>query len=215
MRGLRAKCGQSRFKGARMEKFTDPSGKMAGRIIEFDKLKKRGIPLMFIDSILPGHQRMNYALIGDTASEDDKFEPYITSPHGFQLGMAKAPPGNGPAYHTHDYIEAFLPLTGKWRFRWGEDPDAEPDGEAILEPWDLISLPPKLWRSFENVSSEDAWFFAVLEQHEVFGGKDPYWASSVVKEAQKHGFHADDKGRMIKPENFEALEREMREKLEG
>ena len=27
-------------------------------IVRFDHLKERGIPLMFIDSILPGHQRM-------------------------------------------------------------------------------------------------------------------------------------------------------------
>jgi hypothetical protein len=48
---------------------------MAGRIARFSGLKGRSLPLMFIDNILPGHQRMNYALIGDTASEDDAFEP--------------------------------------------------------------------------------------------------------------------------------------------
>ncbi len=51
--------------------------------------------------------------------------------------MFKAmPDGNGPAYHTHDYVEIFLPLEGKWRFYWGNDPDAEPDGEehSTLQP---------------------------------------------------------------------------------
>jgi len=33
-------------------------------IVRFDEPKERGIPLMFIDSILPGHQRTNYAVIG-------------------------------------------------------------------------------------------------------------------------------------------------------
>ncbi|GAG06198.1 unnamed protein product, partial [marine sediment metagenome] len=82
---------------------------MLARIVRFESLEERGIPLMFIDSILPGHQRMNYALIGDTASENPEFEPFLTQPHRFQIGMVKAPPGNGPAYHTHDYIEAFMP----------------------------------------------------------------------------------------------------------
>ncbi|WP_299742201.1 cupin domain-containing protein [Rossellomorea sp. y25] len=181
-------------------------------IVRFDDLKSKAIPLMFIDSIIPGHQRLNYALIGDTASENDTYSPEITEPHGFQIGMVKAPPGNGPAYHTHDYIEAFLPLSGKWRFYWGNSED-EIEGETIIEEWDLISLPPGLWRGFENISEDDAWIFAVLEQHEVFNGKDPYWAPQVVRKAAEHGFHADQSGKMIKPENFSALEKQMAEKL--
>lgn len=181
-------------------------------IVRFDKLKTKAIPLMFIDSIIPGHQRLNYALIGDTASENDKFSPEITQPHGFQIGMVKAPKGNGPAFHSHDYIETFLPLTGKWRFYWGNSED-EIEGETILEEWDMISLPPGLWRGFENISEEDSWLFAVLEQHKVFDGKDPYWAPEVVRKAAEHGFHANEKGKMIKPDNFEELEKQMAEKL--
>lgn len=183
-------------------------------IIRHGDLKNKGIPLMFIDSILPGHQRMNYALIGDTASENPEFSPMITEPHKFQLGMVKAKPGNGPAYHTHDYIESFLPLTGKWRFYWGNDSDPNKiEGETIIEQWDLISLPPGLWRGFEVVSEEEAWIFAVLEEHKVFSGKDPYWSPQIIKKAADFGFHADESGKMVKPDNFDQLEQEMRDKL--
>ncbi|HET7627128.1 MAG TPA: cupin domain-containing protein [Bacillales bacterium] len=181
-------------------------------IMRFNDMKDRGIPLMFIDSIIPGHQRVNYAVIGDTASENPDFNPIITEPHGFQIGMVKAPPGNGPAYHTHDYIESFLPLTGEWRFYWGNS-EEEVEGETIIGQWDLISLPPGLWRGFENISEEDAWIFAVLEQHQVFDGKDPYWDPKVVRKAAEYGFHADDKGKMIPPENFKELEKQMAKKL--
>jgi quercetin dioxygenase-like cupin family protein len=187
---------------------------MRRRVVRFNELEPRGIPLMFIDSILPGHQRMNYAVIGDTASENPEFEPLITAPHRFQIGMVKAPPGQGPAYHTHDYIELFMPLTGQWRYYWGNEPDAV-EGESTIGPWDVISLPPGLWRGFENVSDEDAWLFAVLEEHEVFKGKDPYWAPQVIEEAAKYGFHADETGKMIKPDNYEELREEMRRRLEG
>ena len=58
----------------------------------------------------------------------------MDQPHKFQIGMFMAPPGNGPAWHTHDYVEIFMPLSGKWRFYWGTDPDKpdEPEGEEIF-----------------------------------------------------------------------------------
>ena len=116
---------------------------MLKRVVRFsDYTKENAVPLMFIDSLIPGHHRLNYAVIGDTASENPDFQPILTQPHKFQIGMFKAMPnGNGPAYHTHDYIEIFLPLEGKWRFYWGNDPEADPEDEVILEKWDLISFP--------------------------------------------------------------------------
>ena len=186
---------------------------MQQRIVRFKDLQEQGIPLMFIDSILPGHQRMNFAVIGDTASENPDFKPAIQSPHRFQIGMVMAHPDNGPAYHTHEYIELFMPLSGQWRFYWGNDPDGEPEGEATIGPWDIISLPPWLYRGFENVSDEDAWLFAVLEQHPHFLSKDPIWAPRVEKAAQQYGFFADERGKMIKPENYDALRQQMMDKL--
>lgn len=188
---------------------------MLSRVVKFsDYTKDKAIPLMFIDSLQKGHHRLNYAVIGDTAAENPDFEPMIKQPHKFQIGMFKAmPDGNGPAYHTHDYVELFFPLEGKWRFYWGNDPEGEPDGEVILEKWDLISFPPGLWRGFENIDSEPAWCFAVLEEHTVFEGKDPYWSPKVIRAAREMGFQADDDGRMQKPPNFEELNAQMLERM--
>jgi quercetin dioxygenase-like cupin family protein len=180
---------------------------MAARVVRFDTLKHMGIPLMFIDSILPGHWRMNYAVIGDTASENPDYTSRraIADPHRFQIGMGFAPPGNGPAWHTHDYVEMFLVLEGEWRFVWGYNPDpSQPDGEFILKKWDMISLPPGVYRRFEVSGDTIGWFFAVLEPHEVFTGKDPIWPPKIVEQAAEHGFAADDSGRMIKPADYDA-----------
>lgn len=193
--------------------FPDP---MAGRIVRFDDLRDRGIPLMFIDSILPGHQRMNYALIGDTASENPEFEPIITEPHAFQIGMVKAMPGNGPAYHTHGYVESFLVLSGRWRFYWGSDPDpARAEGEATLGPWDYVSLPAGLYRGFEvdPAETEEAWIFAVLDPHQAFASRDPIWSPQVVARAAEHGFHADASGRMVPPADYATLRADLMTKL--
>jgi quercetin dioxygenase-like cupin family protein len=191
---------------------------MRKRIVRFAEVKKHGIPLMFIDSILPGHQRMNYAVVGDTASENPDYagDVILRQPHRFQIGMVKAPPGNGPAYHTHDYIELFMPLTGNWRFYWGNDPDpTRIEGEAVIGPWDMISLPPGLWRGLENVSDADAWLLAVLESHTVFAGKDPIWSPVIEQQAAAYGFYADAQGKMVKAANYEELRQQMIERLEG
>ena len=95
---------------------------MAGRIARWTEVQRNGVPVMFIDSVLPGHYRMNYSVIGDTASENPDYVPAITTPHKFQIGMFEAPPGNGPGWHTHEYVELFVPLTGRWTFSYGTDP---------------------------------------------------------------------------------------------
>ncbi len=180
-------------------------------IVRFKELTRpeNAVPLMFIDSVLPGHQRMNWAVIGDTASENPNFTPAITMPHRFQIGVFMCPPGAGPAWHTHDYIELFLPLGGKWRFHWGSTPDGVEDGCADLDPFDIISLPAGTWRAFENIADQPAFCFAVLESHDVFAGKDPYWGSQVMQQAAALGFAASDKGEMIKPANYAEIEQQV------
>ena len=190
---------------------------MDGRIARFADLKRNGTPIMFIDSILPGHYRMNFSVIGDTASENPDFQPMMTVPHKFQIGMFEAPPGNGPGWHTHDYVELFVPLTGRWRFCWGRNPEDPDDltGEEILEPWDAISFPPDLWRRFENAGEENAWGFAVLDPHDHFTGPDPRWPEWLVREAERRGLRTDASGQMVKPANFAELEAEVTAKIAG
>ena len=190
---------------------------MEGRIARFSELRRNGTPIMFIDSVLPGHYRMNYSVTGDTASENPDFKPLLTAPHRFQIGMFEAPPGNGPAWHTHDYVEVFVPLTGRWRFCYGangEDPE-DLVGDAVLEPWDAISFPPGLWRRFENVAATNSWGLAVLDPHDAFTGRDPIWPGWLVEQAARHGLEADQSGRMVKPSNFADLERQVEARIRG
>lgn len=188
---------------------------MAGRIARWSDIQSNGVPVMFIDSVLPGHYRMNYSIVGDTASENPDYTPALSAPHRFQIGMFEAPPGNGPAWHTHTYVEMFMPLTGRWRFCYGLNADDPDDllGEEILEPWDLISFPPGLWRRFENASDSNAVGFAVLDPHDVFAEKDPVWPQWLVDEAARGGIASDELGRMVKPDDFEQVEEEIRRRI--
>lgn len=190
---------------------------MAGRVARFADMQQNGTPVMFIDSVLDGHYRMNFSVIGDTASENPDFKPQITQPHKFQVGMLECPPGNGPGWHSHEYVEMFVPLTGSWRFSYGNNPDNPDDvlGELILERWDAISFPPSLWRRFENIAEENAWCFAVLDPHDHFTGPDPQWPAWMIRAAEELGLRTDENGQMVKPANFSDLEREITEKIYG
>jgi quercetin dioxygenase-like cupin family protein len=190
---------------------------MEGRVARWSDIRGNGVPVMFIDSVLPGNYRMNYAVIGDTASENPDFKPAITAPHKFQIGMFEAPPGNGPGWHTHEYVELFVPLTGRWTFSYGTNPDDPEDltGQLVLDAWDVISFPPGLWRRFENSSDANAVGFAVLDPHEAFADRDPIWPQWLVERAAAAGLRADATGRMIVPENIDELEARITERITG
>lgn len=189
---------------------------MSQRVMRFDDMKAQGMTLMFIDSILPEHWRMNFAVVGDTASENPDYsvQRMITAPHRYQIGMVWAPPGCGPAWHTHDYVESFFILRGNWRFYWGnsDNPD-EAEGHFDLGEWDMISLPPGMYRSFEYRGDEVGWFFAVLEPHEVYAGKDPYWSPQIEQQAAEHGFQANELGKMVHPPDYEQRKQQHKERL--
>jgi len=189
---------------------------MAKNVMRFSELKAKGIPIMFIDSMIPRHYRMNYAVIGDTASENPDYEIQraITTPHNFQIGMGWAPPHNGPAWHTHDYIESFFILKGPWRFYWGnEDDPAKAEGYIDVNEWDLITLPPGMYRGFEYIGEEIGWFFAVLESHRVFEGKDPYWSPQIEQQAAELGYHANELGKMVHPSHYQQDKAEHTQRL--
>lgn len=187
---------------------TQTEDPMAGHVARLKDIKKNAQPVQFIDSVIEGHYRNNFSVIGSTASQNPDYRPVLTVPQKFQIGMYEAPPGNGPAWHTHTYVELFMPLTGRWRYCYGTNPEDPDDilGEIILEPFDVITFPPLLWRRFENISDTNALGFAVLDPIEPFSIEDPIWPKFVVKRAAEEGIQTDEDGRMIIPEGIKDLE---------
>jgi len=111
----------------------------------------------------------------------------------FRLGIASCPPGNGPGLHVHwNTHETFMALSGKWQIRWGD----KGEESTVLEPYDLIAVPPGVTRRFVNVSDRDAHLLVIIQ-----GKPDEF----------------DDVGRV--PETAQAIERKygraMVDKLES
>ncbi len=155
------------------------------RVARFDKLKTD--PRFFLDSMLPGHERLNYNVIGTGVAENPEAKPAIDYAQDFNLTYLKAAPGKGPSLHSHDHVEVFIPMTGKWSVTWGDFGE----NEIILEPFDVISVPVGEMRAIRNISDTDAWHMTIL------GGTKPSrvdWHEDVIKKAYAAGFVLDDHG---------------------
>jgi len=69
---------------------------------------------------------------------------------GFGVSFIAARPGNGVSMHTHDTVETFMVINGKWKLEWELDTGTE---YTILEPLDFIACPIGVQRRFECVES--------------------------------------------------------------
>jgi quercetin dioxygenase-like cupin family protein len=95
-----------------------------------------------------------FSVIGQVTKQ----APAIGGNHGFTLAMQKVQPGKGAGLHSHSVVEVFVPLSGKWKFFWGEDGK----GEAELGPWDTISFPAGIMEGFRNIGDEEGALLVVL-----------------------------------------------------
>jgi quercetin dioxygenase-like cupin family protein len=160
------------------------------RLVRYDEL--RPCTNAFIDARSPGSDKKeNFTIIGPGVAENPQQYVHIRTPHGFNIGAARQPPGCTNSLHSHDSAEVFVVYRGTWRFFWGEHGDA---GEILLGPGDTISIPIHVFRGFENVGGEIGFMFAVL------GGDDPgrvHWAPHVIEKAQGHGLVLLENGSLI------------------
>jgi uncharacterized protein with PIN domain len=144
----------------------------------------------FVDSRIPGHERVIFNVIGRGVTEDASLQPAIVDAQGFNLTFVHAAPGKGAALHSHSTVEVFTPLCGEWSIYWGE----KGEEEIILGPWDTISVPPGVMRGFRNVGQEEAYLMAIL------GGTDAgrvSWAPQVLEQARQTGLQSDAQGDLI------------------
>ena len=165
-------------------------GMMERRLVRYADLKP--CTTAFIDTRTPGsEQKENFTIIGPGVAENPDQFVHIATKHGFNIGGARQPPRCVNSQHSHETAEVFLVHSGRWRFKTGE---RGTDGHVDLAPGDVISIPTRTFRGFENIGSELGFMFAVL------GGDDPgrvMWAPYVFEEARAHGLVLLENGRLI------------------
>jgi uncharacterized RmlC-like cupin family protein len=161
---------------------------MEKRVARFKAL--RSSSQAFLDSLIPGHERKIFNVIGQGVTEDASLNPAITDARDFNLALVHAGPGKGAALHAHPTVEVFIALSGQWAVYWGDDGEQE----IVLETWDTISVPPGVMRGFRNAGQEDAYLMAVL------GGTDAgrvVWSPKVLEQAKATGLSLDKKGNLV------------------
>lgn len=69
---------------------------------------------------------------------------------GMTITYAVCPPGQGPSLHSHNRTyETFTVCRGRFEFLWGDNAEHS----VILEEFDVLSVPPRVCRSFRNVGA--------------------------------------------------------------
>ena len=58
----------------------------------------------FVDSLIPGHEREIFNVIGRGVTEDTTLSPAITDARDFNLTLVRAEPGKGAALHAHPTV---------------------------------------------------------------------------------------------------------------
>lgn len=160
---------------------------MLARVARFKDL--RPSRRAFVDSLIPGHEREIFNVIGRGVTEDPSLSPAITDARDFNLTLVHAEPGKGAALHAHPTVEVFMALSGRWAVYWG----AEGEREVVLEQWDTVSVPPGVMRGFRNAGATDGYLMAIL------GGTDAghvTWSSKVLDQAEATGLVLDADGNL-------------------
>ncbi len=162
----------------------------------------------FIDTHNPGTEgKENFTIIGGGVSENSEQYVHIEETPGFNIGGARQPAGCTNSLHSHRTAEVFIIHIGSWRMFWGLEGD---DGEVVLNPGDLISLPTHMFRGFENVTPVNAtnemgsgFMFSVLGGDDSGGGV--VWAPEVLEEASNHGLTLLESGQLVNTQEGEEV----------
>ncbi len=162
----------------------------AERLVRYADL--RPCTTAFIDTRTPGSaEKENFTIIGPGVAESPDQHVHIEIPHGFNIGGARQPPQCLNSQHSHETAEVFVVHSGTWAFLLG--PNKE-DGQVVLGPGDVISIPIHVFRGFQNVGGDTGFLYAVL------GGDDPghvTWAPYVFENAQEFGLILLEDGSLV------------------
>jgi quercetin dioxygenase-like cupin family protein len=145
-------------------------------IVRFRDLPQRRSTFRPLDMKVAKYDRERYSVVGRGAEGSSKGKK-TSEVKDFSVVYLKLDPGKAVGEHAHDTSEVFIPLTGRWEVGIGGE-------TTILEPFDVISVPPHTMHSLVNVSDEPAFLMAVNAGG---SGAPIQWARQVLDEVRATG----------------------------
>lgn len=137
---------------------------IAARVARFEELslldiqKDSSIPIEAKDLIY-SRKLMPVVGLDSSAKTPINSNAPVVGAGGITVTYAACPPGTGPSLHAHQKtFETFTVLQGKFEFSLNDDGSRK----IILEPFDVISVPPKVNRCFRCISDEEGLLQVVI-----------------------------------------------------
>lgn len=157
---------------------------METHVLRFRDLAGRESSYRPIDMLLSRFERDRYSVIGRPAEQSGPRTP-LDEVDAFNATYLKCAPGKGIGAHAHATPEVFIVMSGKWSVTLNVDGEQE----TILEPWDIIAVPPNAMHGAVNISDEVGWLMTINAGH---GGAKLYWAPNLVEEIRSMGVNVEE-----------------------
>lgn len=125
-------------------------------LLRFDELDGHESPWQPIDTMIPRFERKRYSVIGRPAEGTGQGKS-VDDIEAFNVTYLKCEPGKGIGGHAHATPEVFIPMSGRWSVTLGP----EGEQETVMEPWDIISVPPGEMHGATNISDEVGWIMTI------------------------------------------------------
>jgi uncharacterized RmlC-like cupin family protein len=147
-----------------MKTITVTPEEMNARTVRFNKIDSyqaqnaaRGIPQPILEKIAA---RRVYPIMAPANYSGRSAAAPLKGLPGLAITIAECPAGDGPGLHCHETtVENFLCLNGRFEIAWGD----EGENSIVLEPLDMVSVPPGVSRKFTNVSNETARLLVMIQ----------------------------------------------------
>jgi quercetin dioxygenase-like cupin family protein len=126
------------------------------------------------------------------ARQDETSNPFgakapIIGAGDLTITYAECPPGTGPGLHAHRAtFETFTVMKGRFAFEVSVSGEADDVSRIVLEPFDVFSVPPGLYRGFSNIGDE-AGMLQVIITGGVHDRNDIVFAPSIAQALAGHG----------------------------
>ncbi len=148
-----------------MQTTTITPEEMERRTVRFRKLESyqaqhgaaAGIPVAAFEQIA-AHRVYPVMVPADYAGRS--VEAPLKGAPGLAITVAECPPGNGAGLHAHEQsVENFFCLSGRFEIAWGD----RGEHKTVIEPMDMVSVPPGVCRSFKNLASETGRLLVLIQ----------------------------------------------------